>query len=68
MNISNTLLKLLLPWLPTDFRKRIIRGGLPDFKANLDGVTFCEASSFEDYISCSAFLSSIENYPAPLRF
>ncbi len=59
MNISNTLLKSLLPWLPTDFRKRIIRGGLPDFKTNLDGVTFCEASSFEDYISCFRLLHDV---------
>ncbi len=59
MNISNTLLKLLLPWLPTDFRKRIIRGGLPDFQTNLDDVTFCEASSVEDYVSCFRLLHDV---------
>ena len=59
MNISTTILKSLLPWLPANFRKRIIRGALPDFQTNLDAVTFCEASSVEDYMSCFGLLYDV---------
>lgn len=59
MNISNTLLKSLLPYLPAYFRKRIIRGSLPDLQTDLDGVTFREASSIEDYMSCFRLLHDV---------
>jgi len=59
MNRSNTLLKSLLPYLPAYFRKRIIRDGLPDLQTNLDGVTFREASSIEDYMSCFRLLHNV---------
>ena len=56
------------------FRKRIIRDELPDLQTNLDGVTFCEASSIEDYISCFRLLHDvyveagfIERADPPLR-
>ena len=52
MNILNTLSKSLLPCMPAYFRKRIIRGKLSDFQTNLEDVTFREASSIEDYMSC----------------
>lgn len=59
MNLSNALLKSILPWMPANFRKRIIRGGLPEFQTNLDNVTFCEASSVEDYMSCFRLLHDV---------
>ncbi|NWH03940.1 N-acyl amino acid synthase FeeM domain-containing protein [Desulfobacter latus] len=59
MNISNVLLNAFLPCLPTVCRKRIIRRALPDFKTNLDNVTFCEASSIEDYMSCFRLLHDV---------
>lgn len=59
MNISTTFLKTLLPWLPSKFRKKIIRGGIPHFQTNLDGVMFCEASSVEEYMSCFRLLHDV---------
>nr|WP_320015411.1 N-acyl-L-homoserine lactone synthetase [uncultured Desulfobacter sp.] len=59
MNISNILLNSFLPYLPADFRKRIIRAALPEFQTNLDDVTFCEASSVEDYVSCFRLLHDV---------
>ena len=59
MNISKILSKSLLPYLPAYFRKRIIRGCLPDFQTNLDGFTFCMASSVQDYLSCFRLLHDV---------
>ncbi len=59
MKLSNPLLNALLFCLPSYFRKRIIRGGIPHFQTNLEGVTFCEASSIEDYISCFKLLHDV---------
>ncbi|WP_286819964.1 N-acyl amino acid synthase FeeM domain-containing protein [Desulfobacter sp. UBA2225] len=59
MNISNTLAKSLLPYVPTYFRKRIIRGALPDLQTNLDDITFCEACSIEEYMSCFRLLHDV---------
>ncbi|WP_394707102.1 N-acyl-L-homoserine lactone synthetase [uncultured Desulfobacter sp.] len=59
MNISNTLSKPLLACLPAYVRRKIIRGDLPDFQTDLDGVTFCRASSAEDYISCFRLLHDV---------
>jgi len=64
----------LLPYLPVYFKKRIIRSGLPDLQTNLDGITFREASSIEDYMSCFRLLHDvyvdagfIQPSPIPLR-
>lgn len=52
MNISNLLLNSFLPYLPVSFRKKIIRGRLPDFQTSLDDVTFQQVFRAEDYMSC----------------
>jgi len=59
MNISNILLNSFLPCLPTDFRKRVIRRTLPEFQTNLDNITFCEATSIENYMSCFRLLHDV---------
>ena len=52
MNISNLLLSSFLPCLPGNFRKKIIRGRLPEFETSLDDVIFQQVSRTEDYMSC----------------
>ncbi|NDY72380.1 N-acyl-L-homoserine lactone synthetase [Desulfobacter hydrogenophilus] len=59
MNLSSILLNSFVPYLPMNFRKRIIRGALPDFRTNLENVSFCEASSVEDYMSCFKLLHDV---------
>lgn len=70
MNISSTLSKSLLPCLPANFRKRVNRAGLPAFQTNLDGISFRQASSIEDYISCFRLLHDVyvdAGYTKPSR-
>nr|WP_320191059.1 N-acyl-L-homoserine lactone synthetase [uncultured Desulfobacter sp.] len=52
MNLSDLLLNSFLPCLPGNFRKKIIRGGLPDFQTSLEDVTFQQVFRAEDYMSC----------------
>lgn len=59
MNISNILSNSFLPCPMTESRKRLNRGGLPDFQTNLDSVTFRKASSADDYISCFNLLHDV---------
>jgi hypothetical protein len=52
MNLSNTLLNSFLPHLPVKLRKRVIRGGLPDFQTSLDDVAFQQVFRAKDYMAC----------------
>jgi len=59
MNISSALFNSLLPWLPANFRKQIIRGALPDLQTRLDDITFREVSLIEDYRCCFRLLHDV---------
>ncbi|WP_423778090.1 N-acyl amino acid synthase FeeM domain-containing protein [Desulfobacter postgatei] len=62
MKISNALSTTLLPCPPGPpvyLKKRSFHDELPDLQTKLDGVTFREASSIQDYISCFSLLHDV---------